>query len=89
MKVELFQTSGCKRCESMRESLKLVAEVAVPGVEWRDVDATAELDYAVEIGVLSLPTLVVDGKVVFSSLPTSAQLTKELQRLAARGAHGY
>lgn len=89
MKVELFQTSGCKNCKAMRETLKSVAETAVPGVVWRDVDVTAELDYAVEVGVLSLPSMVVDGELVFSSLPTPAQLTKELQRRAAGGLHGH
>ena len=89
MKVELFQTDGCKSCKAMRETLKSVALAAAPGVVWRDVDVTAELDYAVEVGVLSLPAMVVDGELVFSSLPTPAQLTKELQRLAAGGAHGH
>ena len=89
MMVELFQTSGCNSCKAMRETLKSVAETAVPGVVWRDVDVTAELDYAVEVGVLSLPSMVVDGELVFSSLPTPAQLTKELQRRAAGGLHGH
>ena len=88
MKVELFQTDGCKSCKAMRETLKSVALAAAPGVVWRDVDVTAELDYAVELGVLSLPAMVVDGELVFSSLPTPAQLTKELQRRMAGGSNG-
>jgi predicted thioredoxin/glutaredoxin len=89
MKIELFQTNGCNSCTAMRETLRSVAEAAVPGVVWRDVDVTAELDYAVEVGVLSLPAVVVDGELVFSSLPTAAQLTKELQRRAAGGSRGH
>ena len=89
MKVELFQTNGCNSCTTMRETLKSVAEAAVPGVVWRDVDVMTELDYAIEVGVLSLPAMVVDGVHVFSSLPTVAQLTKELQRRAAGGSRGH
>lgn len=89
MKIELFQTDGCNSCKAMRATLRLVAEEAVPGVVWRDIDVTAELDYAVELGVLSLPAMVVDGELVFSSLPTPAQLTKELQRRAAGGSRGH
>ena len=89
MKVELFQTDGCNSCTAMREALRAAAEKAVPGLLWRDVDVTAELDYAVEVGVLSLPAMVVDGVLVFSSLPTAAQLTKELQRRAAGGSRGH
>ena len=88
MKVELFQTAGCNRCKAMRETLKSAAEQAVPGVAWRDVDVTAELDYAVEVGVLSLPAMVVDGELAFATLPTASQLTRELQRRAARGTCG-
>ncbi len=88
MKVELFQTAGCKRCAGARESLKLVAEEAVPGVLWRVVDAAAEIDYAVAVGVMSLPSVVIDGQLAFSSLPTTAQLAKELQRRAGSTSHG-
>ena len=89
MKVELFQTSGCKSCQATRETLRQAAESAVPGVIWRDVDVAAELDYAVEVGILNLPAVVVDGTLGFCSLPTAAQLTKELQRRAAGGACGH
>lgn len=89
MKVELFQTEGCTSCKAMREALKLVAMAAVPGVIWRDVDVAAELDYAVDVGVLSLPAMAVDGELVFSSLPTPAQLTSELKRRDARGSRGH
>ncbi len=83
MRVELFQTAGCKSCAGARDHLKTVATQAVPGVVWRDVDAMKELDYTVEVGVMSLPALVIDGQLVFSSLPTPAQLTQELHRRAA------
>ena len=88
MKVELFQTAGCKSCAAARATLKSVAEQAVPGLVWRDVDAAAEIDYLVEVGVMSLPALAVDGQLAFSSLPTPQQLALELQRRAAKGPHG-
>lgn len=80
MKVELFQTLGCKSCADARDALRAVAEQTVPGLVWRDVDVTKELDYAVEIGVMGLPALAVNGQLAFSSLPTPAQLAAELQR---------
>lgn len=82
MKIELFQAAGCSSCAQSREALKSVAEQTVPGPLWRDVDVMKELDYAVELGVISLPAIAVDGQVAFSSLPTPAQLKKELERRA-------
>jgi thioredoxin 1 len=88
MKVELFHTIGCKSCADAREALKAAAQGAVPAVVWRDVDVTRELDYAVEIGVLALPAIAVDGRLAFSTLPTPEQLAAELQRRAQRGRRG-
>ena len=88
MKVELFQSAGCKRCAAARDELKALAERTVPGVEWRIVDAAVDLDYAVAVGVMSLPAVAVDGQLVFSSLPTSDQLSRELLRRSQVGGHG-
>lgn len=80
MKVELFYTAGCNKCTSAREQLKAVAQQVVPGLVWREVNVVDELDYAVELGVLTLPAVAIDRKLVFASLPTPAQLTKALQQ---------
>lgn len=88
MKVELFQTRGCRRCAAARDRLRAAAEEAVPGVTWREVDAVEELDYLVEVGVMSLPALAVDGQLAFPSLPTPAQLAQELHRRAAGADRG-
>jgi predicted thioredoxin/glutaredoxin len=80
MKVELFHAPGCSRCAAAQEDLKAAAETAVMGVEWREINVLEEMDYAVEKGVLSLPAIVIDGELVFSSLPTGQQLSAALAR---------
>ncbi len=80
MKVELFHAPGCSRCAAAREGLKAAAEMAVTRLEWREVNVLDEMDYAVEHGVLSLPAIVIDGDLVFSSLPTPQQLRSALIR---------
>ena len=88
MKIELFQVADCKSCADACDALKALAEQTVPGVQWRDVDVTKDLDRAVELGVMSLPALAVDGELVFASLPTRSQLARELERRAGSGKHG-
>lgn len=78
--VELFHTGGCKKCAAQREELKAAAEHVVPGLVWRDIDAAVELDRAVELGVLTLPAVAIDGELAFSSLPTASQLAQALRR---------
>jgi len=84
MKVELFHAPGCSRCAAARNDLKAAAETAVAGVEWREVNVLDEMDYAVDHGVLSLPAIVVDGELMFSSLPTPQQLRAALTRRNGR-----
>jgi glutaredoxin len=79
MNVELFFTEGCRRCAAAREGLKSAALEAAPGMTWREINAVEELDYAVDLGVLTLPSVAINGVLVFSSLPTPAQLTRELR----------
>jgi predicted thioredoxin/glutaredoxin len=86
MKVELFHAPGCSRCAAAREDLKAAAQKAVTELEWRAVNVLDEMDYAVDHGVLSLPAIVVDGELVFSSLPTPQQLRAALTRPNRQGA---
>lgn len=81
IKVELISSSGCKRCEHARGELKAIArEVAEDKLVWRDVDVLDELDYAVGLGVLTLPSVAINGKLAFASLPTVEQLRAELAK---------
>lgn len=82
MKVELIYAPGCAECMTARVDLRSAAEAAVAGVEWAEVDVLDALDYAVELGVLTLPALAIDGSLVFAALPTPAQLRDELLRRA-------
>ena len=87
MKVELFYTPGCKKCADARDDLKAAAEQTIPGIIWRELNALDELNYAVELGVATLPALAIDGELVFSSLPTCRQLRRALTE-RRRGEHG-
>jgi thioredoxin 1 len=85
MKVELFYTPGCEKCAGGKQALRATAEELLPEVVWRELNVLDELDYAVEVGVLTLPAIAIDGEVVFSSLPTLRQFRRELIRRTGRG----
>jgi hypothetical protein len=78
MKVELFYTPGCEKCADSKDELRAIATELVPDLVWRELNVLDELDYAVEVGVLTLPSIAIDGEVLFSSLPTPRQLRREL-----------
>jgi predicted thioredoxin/glutaredoxin len=83
MKVELFYSPGCSECFAAQEKLKAAAQDAVQGIEWRELSVVEELDYAVSLGVLTLPSVVIDGELVFTSMPSAKELREALIRRTA------
>lgn len=80
MKVELIYAPGCAACIVAGHDLRSAAEAAVGDVEWLEINVLDAVDYAVALGVLTLPALAIDGRLVFAALPTSTQLCDELRR---------
>lgn len=84
MKIEVFATTGCKRCVAAEDELKSVAAAVSNAIEWRTVDVLEELDYAVDLGVLNLPSVAVDGELLFTSLPSPARFREVLEERARK-----
>mgnify|MGYP000924516254 FL=1 len=62
--IDVFVLQGCSRCLAGLED----------AVSWNERNLLANIDQAVELGILSAPAIAIDGKLVFSSLPTPEQL---------------
>ena len=88
IKVEVFSSPGCGKCTHAKQALKkIVEEIGPKRIDWREVNVLKEMDYAISLGVLSTPAIAVDGKLVFTSLPTAGKLRETLEaklRVAAR-----
>lgn len=83
MKIEVFYAKGCGSCVASRRDLKEGVLAAFPGAAaWSEVDIVENIDYAVELGVLTVPAVAIDGALVFAKLPTVQQMVTEL---TARG----
>lgn len=80
MKIEIFYTPGCSECVAAHAALRKVAQESVKDLEWRELNVLDDLDYAVQLGVLTLPSIAVDGELVFTSMPTAAQLREALRK---------
>lgn len=83
VRIEVIAAPGCSRCAGARDALHAVA-MAVLGegnVLWRDVNVLEELDYAVALGVLTLPAIAVNGELRFTALPSPEQFRRALSGL--------
>lgn len=78
MKIELFYTPGCSACLARHDELPAAAKAVVTDLDWRDVDVLKNMDRAVDLGVATLPSIVIDGELVFTSMPTVAQFRRAL-----------
>ena len=87
--IEAFSTPACAKCAQARDTLKEVAQVfGKDRVTWRDVNLLDEIDYAVDLGIVSPPSIAIDHELVFPALPTPERLRDELtKRLAAAPAN--
>jgi len=80
IKVEIFSSPGCGKCGHAKDVLrKLANEMGDKAISWREVNILEELDYAVDLGVLSTPAIAIDGKLVFGSLPSPGTLRAALE----------
>jgi len=81
VKVEVFSSPGCSKCAKAKAVLKAVMEeLSQDEITWREVNILEEIDYAVDLGVMSSPAIAIDGQLVFVSLPSAAKLRTELLR---------
>lgn len=79
IKVEIFASSGCAICGRAKDELqKLSQEIGTDTIHWREVNVLDELDYAVSLGVMSTPSIAIDGELVFTGMPSQRKLRAEL-----------
>lgn len=79
MKIEVFYADGCGNCSASRRELREAVLAACPSdAAWSEIDIVKNLDYAVDLGVLTVPAVAIDGELVFAKLPTAKQLVAEL-----------
>lgn len=85
MKIEVFYADGCCNCAVSRNNLKEAVLASLgDDAAWREIDIVKNIDFAVELGVLTVPAVAIDGELVFAKLPTAQQLVSELSARAQR-----
>ena len=81
LNIEIFSSPGCGKCGHAKAVLqKLAQELGGDSIQWREVNILDELDHAVSLGVMTTPSIAINGELVFSSLPSAKKLSAELER---------
>ena len=80
LKIEVFSSPGCSKCGHAKEVLRNLAdELGGDKIQWREVNILDEMDHAIELGVLSTPSIAINSELVFTSLPSAKKLRAELE----------
>ena len=80
IKIEVFTAPGCSKCGKAKDVLKDVVSTMplANNLEWAEINILDDIDYAVDLGVLSTPAIAIDGELVFTSLPSVKELKQAL-----------
>jgi len=85
VKIEVITAPGCKKCSNVQSELHAIALslLGEGNLVWREVSVLEQIDYAVSLGVLTLPAIAVNGELTFPSLPTPDKFRAVLLCLAS------
>ncbi|MBL4744466.1 MAG: thioredoxin family protein [Cycloclasticus sp.] len=77
--VELFTNPNCPHCGQIRTALKQLVD-SLQGIDLREINIIEEIDYAVELGVLSSPSIAINGRLTFTRAPTLSTIKHALNK---------
>ncbi len=76
--VELLESNFCPKCAVVKDRVEKVAREM--GVKVRLLDPIEDADRIVELGILTSPAVVVNGKVKFAGVvPTEEKIKKAIE----------
>ncbi|HFB67235.1 MAG TPA: glutaredoxin [Aeromonadales bacterium] len=79
--IELFSASSCSRCSKAKKQIRqLLDEFNTETIAYSELNVLEELDYAVSLGILTTPSIAMDGKLIFSTLPSMKKLRHKIQQ---------
>ncbi|MBU5574898.1 MAG: thioredoxin family protein [Candidatus Aenigmatarchaeota archaeon] len=75
MKIEVYYTKNCPKCPAAKQICKELAKEF--NLEYSEIDIEENLIDALQKGIASAPTVLIDGKIVSrSSVPEKEKLIK-------------
>jgi len=76
--VELLESNFCPKCAVVKDRVEEVAKEL--GVEVRLLDPIKDIERITELGILTSPAVVVNGKVKFAGVvPTKEKIRKTIE----------
>lgn len=81
--VQVLSTPGCAGCDQIKQ---LVADVLsdFPELSWEEIDLVEHPEVAGQYSIMSVPAVVIDGRLEFASIPTRKALEESVRTFSER-----
>lgn len=80
IKVEVFSSPGCGSCKQAKAVLnKVIDALDADQFDYQEVDITQDMERAQSLGVMSTPSIAIDGELSFTGVPKESELTSALE----------
>jgi len=80
VKILLFESPGCSNCMNATKLIKKIIK-EYPHIVLKEMNVIEHPKEVVKYGVMSSPTIVINGKVAFIGMPSEKALRKKLEEL--------
>lgn len=87
VKVEVFTSKTCPHCPGAIAVAQKVKEQFGDEMDFEHLDVDENMEKVREYGLMSVPTVVVDGKVEFIGAPTEEELTQKVKKRILLNSH--
>lgn len=79
VKLEVFTSQGCPHCPVAVAAAEKVKEEIGDELDYEHLDVNENIDKVREYGLMSVPTVVVDGNIEFIGAPTPDELLQVIK----------
>jgi glutaredoxin len=81
-RVQVLSTPGCAGCARTKH---MIADVVAgyPELDWEEIDLTEQPEMAARYGIMSVPAIIIDGALEFSTVPKPDALRTKIAAAAA------
>ena len=83
VKIDLYTSNACSRCVDAKQRVRAAVDTLSSTGEQFElhfIDVVEHIDRAVALGILATPAIVIEGELIFSTLPTDKKLQTELAK---------
>lgn len=79
VKLEVYTSQTCPHCPAAKEVAQKVKDALGDDLDYQPLDVSENMDKVREYGIMSVPTLIIDGEIAFIGAPSEEELMQKIK----------